>query len=81
MCHLSCIRVSSSSNLYRIIYILPPLFGVQHRDRHYNKQVALFCLAGVMLVLLASLYLLLTCKNRFETKDLLLQSREDSYDR
>ncbi|KDR11941.1 hypothetical protein L798_14123 [Zootermopsis nevadensis] len=34
-----------------------------------------------MLVLLASLYLLLTCKNRFETKDLLLQSREDSYDR
>lgn len=37
--------------------------------------------AGVMLVLLACLYLLLSCKSHFETKDTLLQSREDSYDR
>jgi hypothetical protein len=34
-----------------------------------------------MLVLLASLYLLLTCKTLFETRDTLLQSREESYDR
>ncbi|XP_021933769.1 transmembrane protein 72 isoform X2 [Zootermopsis nevadensis] len=47
----------------------------------HPHQLWLSSVAGVMLVLLASLYLLLTCKNRFETKDLLLQSREDSYDR
>jgi hypothetical protein len=34
-----------------------------------------------MLILLAILYLLLTCKARFESKDMLLHSREDSYDR
>ncbi|KAJ9587958.1 hypothetical protein L9F63_018614, partial [Diploptera punctata] len=37
--------------------------------------------AGVMVVVLASMYLLLSCKYRFETKDTLLQNREDSYDR
>ncbi|XP_068085164.1 uncharacterized protein [Anabrus simplex] len=37
--------------------------------------------AGVMLVVLASFYLLLTCQGRKEVKDTLLQDREESYDR
>ncbi|KAK7791570.1 hypothetical protein R5R35_002861 [Gryllus longicercus] len=37
--------------------------------------------AGVMLVLLALMYLVLTCRGRMEVKETLLQDREESYDR